>query len=341
MIKLAVEKLDGIEFSDFELSMNETTYTADTLHLLKELHPEDEFFFIMGSDSIIYFLNWYRPDVILKYATLLVAKRKDSSSDKMKQVISSIEETYNVKIGLISMDSTEISSSYIRTHSYGEIQEMVPKAVYEYIVSNRLYNNCNVNSAWSVNQITDHLSSLLKPARFTHTLGVATTAKAMAERFGVNPNKAYMAGILHDCAKYLSEQELLDLCRRKQIPITETEREAPYLLHAKAGAYFAEHRYHITDEEILSAIRWHTTGKPDMSRLEQIIFCADYIEPGRTRQPDLEFLRKLSGKDLECLTYHILKDTVCYLKENSSKTIDAHTLDAYTYYSDKVEGRSV
>ncbi len=189
MIKLAVEGLSGIEFSDFELSMTDTTYTADTLHLLKELHPENEYYFIMGSDSIAYFMNWYRPDVILKYAGLLVAKRKDGSSDKMERAISEIEQTYHVHIGKILMDSTEISSSFIRTHSYDEIRSMVPQKVYEYIVSNGLYNNCNVNSAWSVNRIVDHLKEILKPERFAHTLGVAATAKTMAETFGVNPTR--------------------------------------------------------------------------------------------------------------------------------------------------------
>ena len=212
---------------------------------------------------------------------------------------------------------------------------MIPEGVYRYIVKNHLYNNCNVNKAWSVNKITDDLKVLLKESRFIHTISVAETAKTMAESFGVNPNQAYMAGILHDCAKYLTNDELLQFCCEHQIEISTTEKHAPYLLHAKVGAYFAEHKYYITDSEILSAIRWHTTGKPEMTSLEQIIFCADYIEPNRTVQPRLNELRDLSTKNLDQLTFEILKDTVSYLSEKSPETIDCETKEAYDFYKKK------
>ncbi len=146
---------------------------------------------------------------------------------------------------------------------------------------------------------------------------------------------------MHDCAKYLSGKELLDFCMKHQLPVSSIEKKAPYLLHAKAGAYLAEHRYGITDQEILSAVRWHTTGKPEMSNLEQIIFCADYIEPGRTKQPNLPYLRGLAGKNLTLLTYHILKDTVDYLQKVSPETMDCETSDAYAYYKNILDGRSI
>ena len=332
MIKEAVKDVEGVEYSDIEISRQGETYTADTLYLLKELYPEDEFYFIMGSDSIAYFMNWYRPDVIVKYAKLLVVKRDDESSQKMADKIQEIQEHFQIEIGQIQMKASSISSSFIRTAPYSDIQNMIPKGVYDYIVKNNLYNNCNVNKAWSVNKITDDLKVLLKESRFEHTLGVATTAKKMAETFGVNPNQAYMAGILHDCAKHLSESELLRICKEHQLPITETEEKAPYLLHAKVGAFFAEHKYYITDSEILSAIEWHTTGKPAMTKLEQIIFCADYIEPNRTKQPRLADLRNLASKDLDGLTYEILKDTIDYLSERNPETIDGDTRKAYEYY---------
>lgn len=337
MIKLAIDSLDKIRFSDFELNSHDVTYTADTLHMLKELHPENEYYFIMGSDSIASFKSWYRPDVILKFAKLIAVKRDDESSKKMDVNISEIEKEYNTHIGILSMPAVDISSSYIRCNSYEAIKSMVPEPVYEYIVENNLYNNNNnVNKAWSINKIKEDLESLLKPSRFKHILGVADTAKTMAEHFKVNPNKAYFAGILHDCAKYMSDSELLNICYENNIEVSDSEKKKPDLLHAKVGAFIAQKKYNITDPEILSAIRWHTTGREDMTDLEKIIFSADYIEPGRTKQPNLDYLRSISLKNLDLLVYDILKDTMDYLQVNSADLIDDNTSKAYSYYKNVI-----
>lgn len=337
MIKLAIKDIPGLEFSDFELNKTDVTYTADTLCMLKELHPENQYYFIVGSDSIVSFMSWYRPDVILKYATLLAVKRDDESSLLMEEKIKEINEKFDTTVGIICMKAMAESSSIIRVNDYSVIQNMVPEAVYKYIVENKLYLGENVNTAWSINKITEDLKRTLKPQRFTHTVGVAETAKEMAETFGVNPNKAYFAGMLHDCAKNLSDAELLRICEENNIEVSECEAKSPYLLHGKAGAYIARTKYGITDEEILSAIIWHTTGKPDMTKLEKIVFSADYIEPGRHKQSNLAFLRELSHKDLDLLTFHILKDTVEYLKCKNSGSIDDNTISAYAFYRKLVE----
>ena len=214
---------------------------------------------------------------------------------------------------------------------------MVPEPVYEYIVENNLYNNNNnVNKAWSINKIKEDLESLLKPSRFKHILGVADTAKTMAEHFKLNPNKAYFAGILHDCAKYMSDSELLNICYENNIEVSDSEKKKPDLLHAKVGAFIAQKKYNITDPEILSAIRWHTTGREDMTDLEKIIFSADYIEPGRTKQPNLDYLRSIYLKNLDLLVYDILKDTMDYLQVNSADLIDDNTSKAYSYYKNVI-----
>lgn len=339
MIKLAIKDIDNVEFSDFELNKTDVTYTADTLCMLKELHPENEYYFIVGSDSIASFMSWYRPDVILKYATLLAVKRDDESSLIMKERIKEINEKFKTSVGIIHMESMDVSSSFIRVCERSMIKSMVPEVVYNYIIENDLYLGENVNTAWSINKITEDLKENLKPQRFEHTLGVATTAKEMAETFGVNPNKAYFAGMLHDCAKNLSDEELLKICRENNIEISVCEAKSPYLLHGKVGAYISKTKYGITDEEILSAIVWHTTGKPDMTDLEKIVFSADYIEPGRHKQPNLEFLRELAQKDLDLLTFNILKDTVEYLNEHKQDSIDDKTISAYEFYKTLMEVR--
>lgn len=110
---------------------------------------------------------------------------------------------------------------------------------------------------------------------------------------------------------------MLNTCKKNNIPVTQAEKNAPYLLHGKVGAFVAKTKYHIEDETVLSAITWHTTGKSQMTKLEQIVFCADYIEPGRDKQPNLAYLRGISMKNLDLLTFKIMSDTLNYLKSKN------------------------
>ena len=114
-------------------------------------------------------------------------------------------------------------------------------------------------------QISRKLSKILKKDRYNHTLGVMYTAASLAMCYGADIRKAMTAGLLHDCGKYLSAEEQIRLCRKKNISLTESELEMPALVHAKLGAYLARYEYGITDPDILDAITYHTTGRPDAS----------------------------------------------------------------------------
>lgn len=179
------------------------------------------------------------------------------------------------------------------------------------------------------------LEKLLSAKRMFHTRGVMHTAAALAMRYGGDMEKACYAGLLHDCAKYLSEEEQLLQCKKNHLPVRDIEKNNPYLLHAKVGACFAKTKYGVKDEEILSAITWHTTGKPDMGLLEKIVFTADYIEPGRKPIEGLEEIRTLAFEDLDRAVYQILHNTLHYLKKDKGgkkKEIDTMTQEAYNYY---------
>ncbi|MCD7709490.1 MAG: bis(5'-nucleosyl)-tetraphosphatase (symmetrical) YqeK, partial [Clostridiales bacterium] len=115
--------------------------------------------------------------------------------------------------------------------------------------------------------------------RYEHTKGVMYTAASLAMAHGYSIKKAMLAGLLHDCAKCLPTEEKVRLCKSHHIPVSKIEKESPGLLHAKAGMALAREKYHIKDSEILHAIAVHTTGAPDMSKLDKIIYIADYIEP--------------------------------------------------------------
>ena len=178
------------------------------------------------------------------------------------------------------------------------------------------------------------LEKELKPDRFDHTLGVAYTAANMAFIHGADVEKALIAGFLHDCAKCMSHEEQVKICEKNKIEISEVERRNHSLLHAKVGMYLARTKYDVYDTDILNAIRWHTTGREDMSLLEKIIYIADFIEPNRKPLEDMDTIRKEAYSDIDRCLAHILHNSVIYLK-TIGKEIDDATMIAYEYYKDK------
>lgn len=168
----------------------------------------------------------------------------------------------------------------------------------------------------------------LTPSRYEHTLGVAYTAAALAMRYGADMEQAYLAGLLHDCAKYLSEEKLLEKCEKYGLPVSNDERNHADLLHAKVGACFAEYKYGIKDMAICHAICYHTTGCPDMSLLDQIIYVADFIEPNRDKAPRLDYFRRLAFEDVTKCTCEILENTIAYVRDKGGG-MDNTTVKAY------------
>lgn len=180
-------------------------------------------------------------------------------------------------------------------------------------------------------KLRKELEKQLKPDRFDHTLGVAYTASSMAMLYGADVQKALIAGMLHDCAKCMSHEEQVKICEKNKIDISEVERRNHSLLHAKVGMYLARTKYDIYDTEILNAIRWHTTGRENMSLLEKIVYIADFIEPNRKALDDMDIIRKEAFTDLDLCLAHILHNSVIYLK-TIGKDCDEATMDAYNYY---------
>lgn len=176
--------------------------------------------------------------------------------------------------------------------------------------------------------IKNKLIKKLSPSRYEHTLGVAYTAASLAMRYGEDMNKAFLAGLLHDCAKHLSGEKLINKCLKYNLPVSDSETNTPELLHAKVGAYYAEYKYGIDDESICHAICYHTTGCENMSLLDEIIYVADFIEPHRDKAPNLNYFRKLAFEDIHRCTYEILKATIDYVKSKSA-TLDTTTLKAF------------
>ena len=182
-----------------------------------------------------------------------------------------------------------------------------------------------------IKRMQQKLKKHLDEDRYEHTLGVMYTAGALAMRYQENIRSALIAGLLHDCAKCIPTNKKFKMCSKYHLEVSETERSNPSLLHAKLGAYLAEKKYHVRDEAILSAITFHTTGKPAMSLLEKIVYVADYIEPGRRELPNMAEIRRLAFKNIDECIYQILQDSLNYLNTRNI-TVDPMTEKTYLYY---------
>lgn len=188
--------------------------------------------------------------------------------------------------------------------------------------------------ALEMHKIRKQLIKALDSKRYEHTQGVAYTSAALAMRYGEDIRKAELAGLLHDCAKCLDNEKKINICKKNDISISDAEQRNPFLLHAKVGGHLAKTKYKIDDEDIINAILYHTTGRPGMSLLEKIVYIADYIEPGRDHEPNLDEVRSLSFQDLDEALLRILGDILVHLKE-SSKEIDPMTQMTYEFYKRK------
>ncbi len=183
--------------------------------------------------------------------------------------------------------------------------------------------------ATDLKKLRKEMEKELTSKRYEHTLSVAYTAASLAMVHDVDTESALIAGMLHDCAKCFSAKKLVSLCKKHNLPASEVELQNPTaLLHAKAGSFLAKEKYGIDDEDILNAIKYHTTGRPNMSKLEKIIYIADYIEPGRTHAANLKQIRKTAYEDLDKALFRILEDTLAYLHSTDGR-IDSMTKATY------------
>ena len=175
----------------------------------------------------------------------------------------------------------------------------------------------------------EYLEENLVKRRYLHTLGVVETAKDLAKRYGVDIKKAEIAALAHDIAKNLSSEQLLKIIEANNITLSVDEKNTRELWHSIVGPIVARERFGIVDEEILSAIRWHTTGKENMSKLDKIIYLADMIEPSRDFSM-VEELRNDSKDDLDKAMLNALTYTIKYLLEKGC-LIDVNTVKARNY----------
>lgn len=188
-------------------------------------------------------------------------------------------------------------------------------------------------------KIEEELKKELTFSRFRHTQGVMYTSAALAMRYSFDVRKAMLAGLLHDCAKCIPKEEMFRMCKKYHIFLTPHESQNPSLVHAKLGAVLARKKYGVEEEEILNAISWHTTGRANMSLLEEIVFVADYIEPNRKRFEGMNLAREAAFRDIHEAVRYISKQTLLHLKQKDI-SIDKKTEETYRFYNGLFTGKT-
>ena len=304
MTRLAGEQLglgDRVRTLDIEVYRQGKSFTADTLAQLKTQHPEDELWLLMGTDMFLTLQAWHEPGKILSLAGIAAFGRTEEDTEELFSAQREyLYQTYpqarlfTLTIpGVIDVSSTELREKLAK----GEGASLLAPAVYGYILREGLYNTGADLKHLSLSQLRPVALSYLKHKRIPHVLGTEQEAIRLAERYGADVEKARRAALLHDCTKKLDMEEQLALCRRYGIQLDELEQKALKLLHSKTGAAIARDVFGV-DDDIYSAIWYHTTGHAGMTKLEKIIYLADYIEPSRDF-PGVDKLRKVCYEDLD------------------------------------------
>lgn len=301
------------EVSDFEVNKGGASYSYITCDYLRHEYPDAQIYFLMGADMLDYFPNWVYPERILKNVTPAVCAREGSAD--VKQACNRLKEEFGAEVVTIGYTGAAVSSTRVRVRaSLGQdITSYVPRAVAKYIAERGLYLIPELAAA----------QKLMNEKRAAHTLRVTYMAAENCRRFGIPEKKAVTAAALHDCAKNLK------LSDERLVGFTLPEGVPDSVVHQYSGAYLAEHLFGVSDEDILNAIRYHTSGRPGMSVLEKLIFLSDMLEEGRDFD-GVEELRAEFNKNIDACLEHSLERELNYLKAEG-KRIYPLTQQAYDY----------
>jgi len=340
MTQAALKNVPNCQVLPIEIIRTQVSYTVETLRILRDeslAGPDDELFVIYGTDILFEIEQWYHPEILVKEAKLLIARRPGILQAKTLQKVHELEDIYSTRISFFPIEGITVSSREIRrTRDFASLGTPVR----QFIKKHALYPQDNPLSYLNENthrEIYEYGTILfleLSRSRLLHSLNVCLLSVRYAVIHGVDPDAAAIAGLLHDCAKELS------ISRQTILAKQADARELPdnALLHAPAGVKYAEERYGIKDKSIQSAIRCHTTGREEMTALDKIIYLADKLEPARDYE-DLAELRALALVDLDAAVIACLqavKDSFIR-KETAFHPDSSLALDSLIMYKKRKE----
>ena len=322
MLRIAVADCPGIEVSDMELRREGVSYTVETVLALKRQHPDAELVLLMGTDMFLTFESWMRWEEILQNAALGVFYRGDKGEKPAIARKKEELEALGAKVTLVQNDVIAISSTQMRRLlAFRCAGELLPAGVLDYIRENRLYDTRAPWKNLPMEELEPIVVSLLNPNRVKHVLGCRDTAVALAKRWGAEVTDAARAGILHDITKAIDGPLQLTLCDAYGKLLDDFSKRYPRTLHALTGSMVAQ-RIFGENENVVSAIEFHTTGKADMTLLQKIIYVADYMEPNRDF-PGVERLRELAFTDIDAALKLGLEMTLDHLNEQGAEVSPA------------------
>ena len=335
MTRLAAESIDGAAALDIELLREGKSYTSDTLRELKRRYPGDELVFLLGTDMLITLPDWHEPAAICSLASIAVFARETGREAEIAAAADRLRGEYGAVVHIVPGEPVTISSTALRAClRERQGREYLTPAVYAYIIRRRLYG-AKPDFAW----LRQEAYAYLKPKRVTHVQGVEAEAVKLAARWGVPADDAAEAAICHDITKKLSQDEQLRLCDKYGIMTDAAERASEKLLHSRTGAALAGELFGLSDE-VKSAIRWHTTGRPGMTALEKITYLADYIEPNRSGFPGLEELRRACYEDLDLAMELAMRMSLDEVRGRGQEP-HVYTADGWRYYRNALRERGL
>lgn len=301
LVRLAAQQIPRAEICDLELRRPGKSYTADTVLELRKQYPDDDLILLMGTDMLLSFLQWDRPDRICQNAALAVLYRggeKGAFLETAERQAEQIRNRLGGSVMFVENHALAISSTDVRRMlTFQCASTLLPAGVMDRIQKVGLYGvHCSLRGL-SMPELERTVSGLLDPKRVSHVLGCRDTAVRLARRYGADPADAARAALLHDVTKAVPPFLQLKLCEKYDIIVDDFYRENPKTLHAVTGAAVARHIFG-EGEAVCDAIAWHTTGRPGMSVLEKILYVADYMEPNRSF-PGVEALRTAADESLE------------------------------------------
>lgn len=331
LLKMAMKNIAKVQVDEMELHREGKSYSYDTVCQLRQQHPSDELFLLMGTDMFLSFDSWYRYNDILSMVTLGVLDRYDVS-ERERVAMADMEQRLTAQGGTVRFLENryiDVSSTTVRRMLLlGCGEAYVPADVFTEICHLGLYGVNADHTNLPFERLKETALLLHDSKRIPHAIGCSETAVKLAVHYGENTEDAARAGILHDITKALGAKEQLRLCEKYAIMSSEYGGDQTKLLHGKTAAAAAQHIFG-ENAAVCSAVSWHTTGRADMSLLEKIIYIADYIEPNRDFA-GVEELRKLAFSDIDAAVLLGIQMTIALLIQNK-RTLNKHSLEARDY----------
>ena len=322
LCRLAFAEIPQVVVSDYEVAKGGTSYTYLTCRHFKEEYPAAEIFWIVGTDMLRDFPTWRNPEDILNSVTLAVCGRAETEGWWLEEQRAFVEK-FGKEFKPFNYNGAAVSSTKIRVLAGAgmRLTPFVSESVEKYIQEKGLYKIANADKALA----------LQTPQRQAHSLRVAEFAASAAVKLKISESKAIAAALFHDCAKYLTANSPY---LQGFTPPTAWGDIPQEVYHQFAGAFVAERVFGVADSEVLDAIRYHTSARPNMGRLEQLIFLADMLEEARNYDCVNELRYLFFNEGLEVCLTEALRQTLLFLQKKGGE-IYPLTKEAYAFYAEK------